>query len=159
MLLLVILVVLIVLLVIGMLTGFAGILQNTPLIAVRGSGFNTSPGATVITLSHLGGDRVAIDNLSREDSVEVRFLVGTPSNVTYDVGLSPVLAQGSWVKGGSIFIYRDRSGYRVTDDIQQRIEEGRTLGPLVDLQRGTWIISIVDSKTDVLITAVRVIIG
>lgn len=159
MLLIVILGIIIVLLVMGMLTGFGGILQRSHMIAIRGSLYTTSEGTGVIVLSHIGGDTVSLNPGYRGDGPPpVKFSLISPSNTTSVAGLSPTIVNDTWKPGEFIVIYHDSYGYWVTKNISARLALTGTSGQLLDLDRGTWIISIIDARTNALITKVSVVV-
>jgi hypothetical protein len=159
MLLIVFLGLVIVMLVIGMLTGFAGLLQKPPVIAIRGSVYTMSTGMDILILSHFGGEAVSL-NATHHDSkpAPVKFSVQSPANRTYPVGLSPAVVNETWRSGDSIIIYRDMNGYWVTDNLPARLSKTGTLGQLIDIDQGGLIVSITDAKTNSLITKVPIVV-
>jgi hypothetical protein len=147
----------IVMLVVGMLTGFAGLLQKLPVIAIRGSVYTTNSGTDILILSHIGGDPVSLNATSRAGGpAHVKFSILSPANMTAPVALSQVAINETWRSGDSIIIYRDRDGYWVTDNLPARLSKTRTMGQLTDIDRGVWIVSITDAKTNTLITKVPI---
>jgi hypothetical protein len=149
----------IIMLVSGMLTGFSRHLEKPPMIAMRGSVYTLSTGTDILILSHSGGDTVSLNTTARNGPPPVKFSVLSPANITTTVALSPVVLNETWRPGDSIVIYRDRNGYWVTDNLPARLSKTGTLGQLTGIDRGVWIVSITDPKTNSLITKVPIVAG
>lgn len=158
MLLIVILGLVIVLLVVGMLTGFAGLLQKSHLIAIRGSFYTTHEGTGVLVLTHIGGDVVTLNPAFRGDEpVPVKFSIVSPANATFTAGVPSAIVNDTWRPGEFVVIYRDNSGYWVTNNITARLALVGTSGQLLNIDRGTWTISVIDAKTNALFTKVSIV--
>jgi hypothetical protein len=142
-----------------MLTGFAGLLQKSHMIAIRGSVYTTNAGTGVLVLSHIGGEVVSLNPAYRGDGPPpVRFSTVSPANLISIAGVTPDIVNDTWKPGEFIVIYRDRNGYFVTNNLPARLARAGTSGPLVNIDRGTWIISVIDAKTNALITKVSVVV-
>ncbi|HVN72972.1 MAG TPA: hypothetical protein VMT44_00075 [Methanoregula sp.] len=154
------LVIAIVLVVAGMLTGFAGLLHQTPLIAVRGSVFTTPSGVTSLVLIHSGGTTVGLNPASTGSSPPpVRFTITAGTGVTAPVALSETSLNRSWSPGTSIYFYQDGKGFWVTDSIPARLSRTATLGPITDMPHDTVTIRIIDVKTNVTVANVVFVPG
>lgn len=150
----------IVLLVIGMLTGFAGLLHKTPLVAVRGSGYTTNAGADAIVLYHGGGDTVSLDPAYKTNGLPtVRFGLLTPEKVEEPAGYFPSSANVSWESGEWIVLYRDNAGFWITDNLSARIARSSTFGPVSAMQPGSWLVNITDARTGAPVAKVTIDLG
>jgi PKD repeat protein len=141
------------------LFGYAGITEKSAFIAMRGNAYNTSSGATSLGIFHMQGERVSLNTSSGSGITPVQFTLQTPFNTTEKVGLSPMITDNIWQSGDTAFIYQDGSGYWVTKNITGRISRSSTLGPLVDMQRGTWTVNVIDTRAKVLIAAIPITVS
>jgi len=154
------LVVIIVLLVAGMLTGFAGLLHQTPLVAVRGSVLTTPAGASVLVLIHSGGTTVGLNAGSAGDGPPpVLFTVTTFANVTSPVGLSDTAVNRSWGPGDEVYLYEDGKGYWVTDSISARLARSAALGPVTDILPEPLTVRVTDAKTNLVVASIVFVPG
>ena len=149
-LLLVLLVVVVVLLVVGTLTGFAGLLVKSPMIAVRAGVYNASSSTAVIAVSNIGSDPVSIGPSQGAAIARITFRVTSPANTSEPVEVAPFVTNMSWTPGTTVFIYQDANGFWVTDSMRSRLEN-TTSGPVSPFTHGIWVVSIIDGKTGFLI--------
>jgi PKD repeat protein len=139
--------------------GYATLAPKSAYIAMRGAAANTSVGAETLTIFHFQGDAVNLNSSVKGNGVApVKFNLRTPLNTMVSVRISPLVTDNTWSSGDTISLYEDASGYWVIDNITARIAKVSTLGPLVDMQAGNYTVNVVDTKANVLIAQVPVII-
>jgi PKD repeat protein len=140
--------------------GYASLTPKSAYIAMRGVAANTSVGAATLTIFHFEGDPVNINSSLKGDGVApVSFNLILPGGAGGSVTVSPAITDNTWRSGNTLSIYQDAAGYWVTNDINLRITQATTLGPLVNMQGGNYTINVVDEKAKVLIGAVPVTIA
>jgi len=140
--------------------GYINLTPKSAYIAMRGIAANTSVGAATLTIFHFEGDPVNVNSsLTGAGVAPVSFNLVLPGGGSAPVAASPVLTDNTWRSGTTLSIYEDTAGYWVTNDINLRIAQAGTLGPLVNMQGGNYTINVVDEKAKVLIGAVPVTIA
>jgi PKD repeat protein len=140
--------------------GYAHLMPKSAYISMRGVATNTSVGAATLTLFHFEGDAVNLNgSVNGRGVAPVRFNLLTPQNITVPVGISPLITDNTWNSGDTITIYEDGAGYWVIDNVTSRIGKAGILGPLVNMQGGNYTVSVVDTRANVLIGQVPIIIG
>ena len=140
--------------------GYVSLTPKSAYIAMRGVAANTSVGAATLTIFHFEGDPVNLNSSLKGDGiVPVSFNLILPGGAGATVAASPTITDNTWRSGNTLSIYQDAAGYWVTNDINQRIAQAATLGPLVNMQGGNYTINVVDEKAKVLIGAVPVTIA
>ncbi|MDP3565118.1 MAG: PA14 domain-containing protein [Methanoregula sp.] len=142
-----------------MLFGYAGLVEKSAFIALRGTAYNTSSGAASLAIFHMQGERVSLNSSLGLGITPVQFTLKTPFNTTEKVYLSPVITDTAWQSGDTAYIYQDGGGFWVTKNITRRVAQSGTLGPLVDLQRGVWTVQVIDTRAKVLIATIPIAVG
>jgi PKD repeat protein len=139
--------------------GFEGLLKNNLNIAESVHDFNTTANAHAILLFHQGGDRGLLNATGVQSYHPLSFTLISPSGVVVSTTPSPLIADPVWRPGGSVYLYRDSTGYHLIDNVTKRIDKVTVYGPLVDLERGIWTIRTIDDSVPVTINSVSVYIG
>ncbi|MFA6225681.1 MAG: hypothetical protein WC620_05740 [Methanoregula sp.] len=141
------------------LFGYAALALKSAYIVMRGAAANTSVGAETLKIFQFEGDAVYLNgNVKGNGVAPVKFNLRTPSGSMELVQTSPLITDNTWGSGDTISLYEDASGYWVIDNITARIAKIITLGPLVDMHVGNYTVNVIDTKANVLIAQVPIIV-
>jgi PKD repeat protein len=143
----------------GFFSGYGGLLKKNINIAESARDLNTSVNAHVIMLLNQNGDRGLLNATASQNYPFLKFTLISPTGVVLSATASPLISDPVWQPGDTIYLYRDSSGYHVTDTINARIAQSSAYGPLLDLERGTWTVKTIDDNVHVTINSVDVYVG
>jgi len=143
----------------GFFFGYENLLKKNLNIAESADDLDTGAGAYAIRLFHQSGDTASLNATESGEYPLVSFTLVSPSGTVHVARPYPYIADRAWQSGDSVFFYRDNRGYFVTDSIDDRISRTATLGPLVDLEGGTWTVKTIDEDITTVINSVPVYVG
>ncbi|MEA2034103.1 MAG: PA14 domain-containing protein [Euryarchaeota archaeon] len=145
----IVLIIFLVIMLVGVMLYITGALDDhlttTPYLATSADVVNTRPDLRTISLENRGGDIVSLyGSAAAGGTWSVRFRLQS-ENISTDVEVDPLLKTGKWRPGGTLNIYRDNQTYWVTDNISGRADQ------IEDFGGGKWVVSVIDTGTDVLL--------